>query len=150
MYGPQRRVDGISQSNQNNEAKPSLMLTILVVEDDPQFRQLLVDLLTYAGYKVKTAADGLEGLRVLHQMIDVPDLIVADIIMGKMDGCAFFEAVRTGSAQSWQMIPFVLMSTSSVYEAACPHSKLRPNAYMAKPFSYDEFVLTVQKILEKA
>src|SRR5262245_33312613 len=97
MFGRQYRDSEVSQVNQHNEAKSSRMLTILVVEDDPQFRQLMVDLLTYAGYSVLTATDGLEGLHVLHHAGVLPDLIVADIIMGKMDGCAFFEAVRTGS-----------------------------------------------------
>jgi len=121
-------------------------LTIMVVEDNVQFRQLITDFLAFAGYMVIPAVNGIEALAILQQSDLIPDLIVTDIIMGNMNGCEFLHTVR----QQWEKIPFIMMSTSTTYELSCPDANLKPNAYIAKPFPYEELIKTIESILFSA
>ena len=66
--------------------------TILVVEDDPGSREYLVSLLEYSGYDVGSAANGAEALDKIT--LDMPDLIVSDIVMPRMDGVEMVHRLR--------------------------------------------------------
>ncbi len=65
------------------------MATILAVDDDPQVRELLDDLLTHAGHRVVTAADGREAIEQFQSR--PAELVVADILMPEQDG---FETIQ--------------------------------------------------------
>ena len=65
---------------------------ILVVEDNPTLLMGIQSILEVEGYSVVTATNGVHALQVLEQV--QPDLIVADTMMPKMDGYAFYRAVR--------------------------------------------------------
>ena len=60
------------------------MYKILVIDDDPSIREMLVEVLGDAGYGVEAASDGIEALRMIKA--SPPDLIVTDIIMPEQDG----------------------------------------------------------------
>ena len=60
------------------------MATILVIEDDPQFSQMLAQMLTQAGHQVETAANGVLGIAAFRQHL--PDLVITDILMPEKDG----------------------------------------------------------------
>ena len=62
---------------------------ILVVEDEPTLRRIVVEALERSGYEVSSASDGEEGLHLFES--HCADLVVADIMMPRMDG---FEMVR--------------------------------------------------------
>src|SRR5260370_26509757 len=83
--------------------------TILVVEDDSALLDGLHDMLELSGYHVLTARNGVEGLAVLPARL--PDLIVSDINMPRMDGYQFYNQVlsRTG----WVNIPFYFLTATS-------------------------------------
>jgi putative nucleotidyltransferase with HDIG domain len=68
------------------------MATILVVDDRPTNRELLVTLLGYAGHRLLEAAEGEEGLVIARA--ERPDLIITDIVMPTMDGYEFAHQVR--------------------------------------------------------
>ena len=61
-------------------------MRILVVEDRPDLRALLTELLEGAGYTVFSAANGLEALSYLRQSTDYPQLILLDLVMPLMTG----------------------------------------------------------------
>jgi DNA-binding response OmpR family regulator len=129
-----------------NKDAPNSKLTVMVVEDNAQFRQLVSDFLAFAGYAVIPAVNGIEALTLLQQTGSIPDLIVTDIIMGNMNGCQFFHTVR----QQWEKMPFIMMSTSTTYELSCPDSDLKPDAYITKPFPYEELIKTIHAVLFSA
>lgn len=60
------------------------MAHVLVIDDDEQFRLMLVQMLTQDGHQVMIAKDGEEGLRLIRK--ERPELIITDILMPKMDG----------------------------------------------------------------
>ena len=81
---------------------------VLLVEDDPDKRQLLAVALEMAGYNVQTANDGVEGLLAVesHQ----PDLIVTDVMMPKMDGYEMVRRVRANPAT--RFIPVIIQTAA--------------------------------------
>ncbi len=68
--------------------------TILVVDDEPFVRDLALDILSPAGYRVMMAKDGIEALHVYQAYKDSIDLILLDIVMPKMNGKKVFEKVK--------------------------------------------------------
>ena len=81
--------------------------SILIVDDDPNMRELLCLHLSSAGYEVRTASDGIEaGYAVLK---DPPDLIITDINMPNMDGLSFIEALKSDKALP--QIPVIFLSS---------------------------------------
>ena len=87
--------------------------TILVAEDDPRLRKLLVLHLRAAGYEVTTAADGLEALEKARQA--PPDAIVSDVLMPRLDGFKLCQAVRQDERMA--SVPVVLTSSASIEQA---------------------------------
>ena len=67
-------------------------MTILIVDDDADIRQLLTTFLTFKGYSTVSAANGREALTQLQHPHTVPHLILLDQTMPVMDGAAFRQA----------------------------------------------------------
>lgn len=80
--------------------------TLLVVDDDPILRDSLGVLLGHQGYRVLTAADGEEGLRLVREKR--PDLIILDVALPGMDGFRVASLVKNDPAL--QKIPIILYS----------------------------------------
>jgi two-component system response regulator MprA len=78
----------------------------MIVDDDPDARDVLADLIRGQGYSVITARDGGEALHWLHEVR--PELIVLDVVMPKMDGLEFRQEQRRNS--SWIRIPTIVMT----------------------------------------
>jgi CheY-like chemotaxis protein len=83
---------------------------VLVIDDDPDIRDMMDAILTKSGYVVVTAADGDEALRLVRSMR--PALIFLDIQMPVVDGAAFREAQRRDAALI--RIPTVVMTAADV------------------------------------
>jgi len=82
--------------------------TVLVVEDDPPSRQLVVRMLTQEGVAVKEAANGKEALEVLQSGV-APVMIILDLVMAEMDGFEFLRQIRPHA--EWSKIPVVVVSS---------------------------------------
>ena len=114
---------------------------ILVVDDDNDVRQLSVDVLIDSGYEVEAAKDGAAGWEAL-QTYDF-DLVITDNKMPRMTGIDMLERLRAA-----RMTVPVIMATSHLptHEFA---SKpwLRPDATLQRPFSNDDLLETVKRVL---
>jgi two-component system cell cycle response regulator DivK len=104
---------------------------ILVVEDTPDNRQIMRDLLTNAGYELIEAGDGLEGLKLAdaHQ----PDLILMDIQLPTMDGLETTRRIKADP--KLRHIPVIAVTS---YALSGDEKKTRAagcDDYLAKPFS---------------
>lgn len=110
---------------------------ILVVEDDPNVRDLYATLLRDEGYRVETAIDGQDGL---HQLAHSPSLIVLDLMMPIMDGREFLRRLR--SIESHRATPVLVVS--AVQEGATIHGA---QAVMRKPFAMDELLGRIAALL---
>lgn len=122
------------------------MATILVVEDNIPLLHGLRELLRQEGYQVLIAQDGIEALEVMKKTC--PDLIIADIMMPRMDGYAFYEAVR--SRPEWVPIPFIFLTAKAAREDIIKGKALGAEDYITKPFDVRELLATVRSRLERA
>lgn len=121
--------------------------TLLVVEDDIHLLQGIRDILEIEGYQVVTASSGVEGLEVLHSMPKPPDLIVSDIMMPRMDGYQFFEAVR--ASEEWLDIPFVFLTAKGEKHDVRLGKRLGADDYVIKPMDPEDLLVVVESKLKR-
>ncbi|MBN2305369.1 MAG: response regulator [Anaerolineae bacterium] len=115
--------------------------TILVVEDDMHLMEGIRDILKMKGYTVLTATNGVAGLEKLQACDVPPDLIVSDIMMPRMNGYEFFNAVR--AVENWVTIPFIFLTAKGEREDIRLGTKLGADDYVIKPFDADDLLIAV-------
>jgi DNA-binding response OmpR family regulator len=114
---------------------------ILIVEDDLNMRSLSANALTRSGYQVDSAEDGAAGWDALQA--GKYDLLITDNTMPKMSGLELVKMVRS----SGMKLSIVMASGSVPPEALNGDSTLELAATLVKPFTMQELVGTVEKIL---
>jgi DNA-binding NtrC family response regulator len=116
---------------------------VLVVEDDDAMRELLVEELGDAGYRVRAAAGGAQGLEAARS--EKVELIITDLRMPDIDG---FDLIRDVGALPDP--PHIVMITAfGSIETAIKAVKLGAYDYITKPFEIDELLLLVEKALSE-
>ncbi|MBN2472885.1 MAG: response regulator, partial [Anaerolineae bacterium] len=120
---------------------------LLVVEDDVHLLQGIRDILEIEGYEVFTASSGVEGLDILNDLPVPPDLIISDIMMPRMDGYQFFEAVR--ASESWISIPFVFLTAKGEKHDVRLGKRLGADDYVIKPMDPEDLLVIVEAKLKR-
>lgn len=117
--------------------------TILIIDDEPDLVEISQTHLEEAGYRVVTAANGIEGLAMAKK--EKPDLILLDIVMPGMDGLEMLETLRgtPGLAATKVLMLTAKGRTDNIFEA----DRLRAVDYLIKPFSFEELVIAVKKAI---
>ncbi len=110
---------------------------VLIVDDERHIVDLLTELLEDEGYRVLSAYDGVGALEIVNGQGDL-DLVLADIMMPRLDGLGLLSQVRERNAS----LPFVLMSA-----AVTPLTHDAP--YISKPFEIDELLAVLAKQLAR-
>ncbi len=116
---------------------------ILVIEDETNMRHMLEVLLRRSGYDVKTAADGLEGLKVIER--EGFHFILCDIKMPRMDGMRFLKS----ATDKLKDTTVIMMSAYGTIDTAIEAMKFGAYDYISKPFKTDEVLLTLKKAEER-
>jgi CheY-like chemotaxis protein len=114
------------------------MASVLVVEDDPAIRHLVRDLLREEGYDTEEAADGLVALEQVRR--SVPDVVVLDLFMPRMDGEEFLNVSRL--VPGCASLPVLILSASD----RIPADK-RVRAFLKKPFDLSVLAHAVRSVL---
>jgi CheY-like chemotaxis protein len=127
-----------------SEAPANLPCRILVVDDEPAFREMLALMLERAGYQTATAADGAAGAQCLEQSRF--DLVITDMLMPDCDGLEFIADLR----QRFPRTRIVAMSGGG-HIAGEKYLKmargLGAHSTLAKPFTQDELLTAVAAML---
>ena len=119
---------------------------ILVVDDDRFFRQLCADILAADGFRTVTVADGREAIDLLIREAAEPfQLVLTDLVMPGIDGLEVLSRVKS-QAPSTDVI--VITSQGSV-DTAVTALKSGASDYITKPFNHDDFLLTVNRVVEQ-
>lgn len=119
------------------------MATILIAEDDRNMR-LLTSARLSDTYNVITSVDGVEALEKFHK--GGIDLIIADIMMPRMDGYALLKTIR----EEGHKTPFLLLTAKESLEDKQLGFALGTDDYVTKPFSSDELLWRVSALLRRA
>lgn len=124
-----------------------MQTAILFVEDNEDLRDNAALVLGLEGYAVQVARDGQEALDLLETGF-VPNLIVSDIMMPRMDGYEFFEAVR--KKKHLKAVPFIFLTARGSRRDVSTGRMLGADDYLVKPFDPEEFLIAVQNKLRRA
>lgn len=124
-----------------NQAIDYKKLNILVVEDEPDLREILVFVLQDIGYNVFEAENGEVGLKMCqNQKIDA---IISDIRMPKVDGVQLLKSMREKSPE----IPVIFLVTGYADIKESEVYKLGANAFLNKPYDINELTQKLEASL---
>ncbi len=116
---------------------------LLVVDDEPNIRELLSASLRYAGFDVATAADGQQALTAARA--DRPDLLVLDVMMPGLDGFEVVSRLRSEGVQC----PVLFLTARDSTGDKVTGLTLGGDDYVTKPFSLEEVVARIRAILRR-
>jgi len=119
------------------------MSSILIVDDEQSYRQLLSLVFESAGHTLRTAMNGREALQLLQ--LEPADVIISDVKMPDMDGIEMLRSVR----ETLPDVGVILMTAFASVETAREAFKLGADDFIQKPFDVEELKLIVKKTLEK-
>ena len=118
------------------------MKKILVVEDEPDIRELLGNYLKNEGYAVVSAEDGVEAISVFSK--EKPDLIILDIMIPKIDGYGVCEVIKKQAD-----VPVLMLSALGEEKDLLKGYDSMADDYMTKPFSMPVLLRKVSAILRR-
>ncbi|HCI81743.1 MAG TPA: hypothetical protein DHW02_18860 [Ktedonobacter sp.] len=138
------RLDGTNGANDmDSQTVPHKASTILVVEDDPDLRFLMKEVLGDSGFNVMSASDGVEGLQTYEDNRSDIALIVADLMTPKMKGKELYDRVQAMS----KGMKFLFVSGYQANQISQNFVLDKGFEFLPKPFDLDELVEKVRKIL---
>ncbi|SCP94838.1 response regulator transcription factor [Anaerobium acetethylicum] len=120
------------------------MFRVIVAEDDTEIRQLYAKVLRRNGYDVTEANDGQDALDILDTT--QPDLIIADLMMPRIDGYELITSLRN----SGYKIPILIITAKDSFMDLEQGFLSGADDYMVKPVNINEMVLRVQALLRRA
>lgn len=122
---------------------------ILVVEDDPGVAAVVRRSLSFEGYKVDTAATGPEAMRALA--LELPDLIVLDVMIPGFDGIEVSRRLRTGETQeTTAQLPILMLTARDAVSDRVRGLDAGADDYLVKPFALDELLARVRALLRRS
>lgn len=122
--------------------------TILVAEDDVNLLIGIRDILQLEGYIVLTAANGEEALEVLDQSSELPDLIISDIMMPRLDGIELLKRVR--AEDRFVTVPFIFLTARGERVDIQEGKALGVDDYIVKPFNTEDLMVAIRSRLQRA
>ncbi len=134
---PQRVV--VAQFESKADAETSLLL---LIEDNEDVMNYLKDILKQS-YRIITAADGEAGVEAALE--EIPDLIISDVMMPKMNGYRVAETLKGDEKTSH--IPLILLTAKASHDDKIQGLKTHADDYITKPFRPDELLLRVENLI---
>lgn len=126
----------------------SKSLNILLIEDDAievmKFNRVLKNLEQV--HKIIEANNGEEALEILKNKVIIPDIIVLDLNMPKINGIEFLSILKADDVLKY--IPAIVLTTSNNHRDLLAFYRIGIAGYMLKPLKYEEYVDKVKKMIE--
>jgi len=139
-----------SQVKQFNEKditpKEDTVRTVMIVDDSVTVRKVTSRFLEREGYNVITAKDGVDALRQLQDR--VPDIMLLDIEMPRMDGFEVAKNIRTSS--HLHALPIIMITSRTGSKHRERAYELGVNNYLGKPYQEDELLASIKELTEQA
>ncbi len=116
---------------------------VLIVDDEPNIRDLLATSLRFAGYEIQTAANGAGAVAAVTE--HEPDIILLDVMLPDMNGFSVTKKLRSSGIQA----PILFLTARDDVEDKITGLTVGGDDYLTKPFSLDEVVARIQAILRR-
>jgi CheY-like chemotaxis protein len=114
---------------------------VLLVDDDPQLRQLLGDRLQASGYHVIFAANGQEGIAKVQQ--EQPEVVLLDLEMPEMNGMAVLAEIRRFNTA----LPVIMLTAHGSMAKEQEAWQCGANAFLSKSSTLSQLLLVLQEVL---
>ena len=138
-------VPSASEEAEDETASPDAARgRVLVVDDNVDMRRYLQRILTAEGYVVDLAEDGAEGVARAIEM--TPDLVIADVMMPRMDGFELCKRIRDDERVA--AVPVVLLTARATEDDRIAGLEAGADDYLAKPFSPDELMVRLENLIQ--
>lgn len=121
------------------------MAKILVVDDDSAINELIKVNLELAGYKVVSAFDGNMGYALAKQ--ELPDLIVLDVMMPKVDGYTVAKRIREN--EDTKDTPIIMLTALNMLQNKAQGFDIGVDDYLVKPFEMEELLMRIKALLKR-
>jgi signal transduction histidine kinase/ligand-binding sensor domain-containing protein/DNA-binding response OmpR family regulator len=126
-------------SNNHDEGGSS----VLIIEDNPDMQDYLFELLS-PSYSCLVAGDGKAGIDLAYE--EIPDLVLCDVMLPKMDGYKVSQALKSDDRSSH--IPIIMLTAKGDRDSRILGLREKVDDYMAKPFNDEELLLRISNILD--
>ncbi len=120
-----------------------MAISVLIVEDDPNIRELLQLYLEKDGYAVTLAADGGQGMEKFRSI--KPDLVLLDVMMPVMNGWEVCKAIRQESTA-----PVIMLTAKGETDDKVMGLKAGADDYVTKPFEMKELLARIEAVLRRS
>ena len=120
---------------------------ILCIEDEPEMIDLIRLILGRRGFEVKGATGGVEGLKMIRD--EHPDLVLLDLMMPDMDGWEVYQQIKADEKTKGIPVIVVTAKAQSIDKVLGLHIA-KVDDYIAKPFSPQDLLSSIEKVLQKA
>lgn len=129
------------------ENKPKEYVNVLIVDDSPSVRQVNSNLIKNAGWKPIVAKDGIEALEIIQAFRELPDIILTDVEMPRMDGYELLASLKR--QEDLCSIPVVMITSRSSEKHRRKAYDLGVSEYVTKPYEEWFLIDRIKKLLEK-
>ena len=119
------------------------MAKVLVIEDDPVLLENTLELLQLEGFNAIGAENGCKGIE--EALAQIPDLILCDVLMPRLDGYGVLEALRADPTTN--RIPLVFVSANPRDDVVAGSHKLDVSDYLVKPVRAADLIGVVNRVL---
>ncbi|MGD9606699.1 MAG: response regulator transcription factor [Leucobacter sp.] len=116
---------------------------ILIVDDEPSIRELLSTSLRFAGFGVRSVANGAQTISAVLE--EEPDLIILDVMLPDMNGFSVTKRLRTAGYTA----PILFLTAKDEVEDKVQGLTVGGDDYVTKPFSLDEIIARIKAILRR-
>ncbi|MDE6011587.1 MAG: response regulator transcription factor [Prevotella sp.] len=115
-------------------------IKVLLVEDEDTLALIIKDTLESQGFFITTASNGEEGMRMF--LADTPDVLVADVMMPKMDGFEMVRRIRRNDNHT----PVLFLTARTTTQDVVKGFDLGANDYLRKPFGMQELIVRIKAL----
>jgi DNA-binding response OmpR family regulator len=119
---------------------------IIIADDDRIVRRIVLAKLSGLGYEVREAEDGQEALDLLEGG-EVPDLLITDSLMPRMNGLELVRSIRNNADGGLSTLPVIMLTSRQSERDVIEGLETGLDDYVTKPFSPDELVARVRTVL---